>query len=94
MQVFEPDYFPVEPDKVILSDNISLQSKIYPLDLIGKEKAPNVFHTTSLESKEHDFSDDKICDEELETASGSIKTVDNFTVTGFSCEHISSDELQ
>ena len=73
MQVFQPDFSPVEPHKVILNDNISLPSKIYPLDSLGKERATKVFHTTSLES-EQNFSDDKIHDEELETAPGSTKT--------------------
>ena len=96
MQVFEPDFFPVEPDKVIYSDNISLQSQIYPLESIRKERATKVFCTTSLESKEQDFSDDKICDEECETASDSTKASDNFnfTVTSFCYEYISSDQLQ
>ena len=96
MQVFEPDYFPVEPDKVIYGDNISLESKIYPLESIGKETATKVFCTTKLGSKEQDFSDDKICNEECEAVSDSIKAADNFnfTVTSFSYEYIPSDQLQ
>lgn len=96
MQVFEPDYFPVEPDKIVYSDNVSLQSKICPLESIRKERATKVFRTTSLESKEQDFRDDNVCDKECDTASDSIKTADNFnfTVTSFSYEYISSDQLQ